>query len=197
MMLSCKSCKKTNLSPSNCGYRWIFIVYINLPCRSVFLSLSSDWNRSRRPWYHLEKSWKYFRTDSKILIMFAVKALYENQLFRLNQSIHTGDLNLLSLLVPFYQSKSQKLKICTTLWSFTLRNLITAWYHPPLMACSSHNFLSNFFDSRFILFGSLTLSLVERSALPCARCQAGGEEAEEENQPEKETPVVNRTMDSC
>ena len=150
MMLSCKSCKKTNLSPSNCGYRWIFIVYINLPCRSVFLSLSSDWNRSRRPWYHLEKSWKYFRTDSKILIMFAFKALYENQLFRLNQSIHTGDKTLLlsSLLVPFYQFSKQKSEVKNvhnSLWSLTLWNLITdAWYHPPLMAWSSHHFLYQF-----------------------------------------------------
>ena len=102
---------------------------------------------------------------------------------------------IVSAFLP--KQKSEVKNLHNSLWSFTLRNLITAWYHPPLMACSSHNFLSNFFDSRFILFGSLTLSLVERSALPCARCQAGGEEAEEENQPEKETPVVNRTMDSC
>ena len=45
--------------------------------------------------------------------MFAFKALYENQLFRLNQSIHTSDKNLLSssLLVPFYQFSKQKSEV--------------------------------------------------------------------------------------
>ena len=47
--------------------------------------------------------------------MFAFKALYENQLFRLNQSIHTGEESPIvifkALLVPFYQFSKQKSEV--------------------------------------------------------------------------------------
>ena len=50
---------------------------------------------------------------------------YENRLFRLNQSIHTSDKNLLSssLLVPFYQFSKQNSEVKNvhnSLWSLTL-----------------------------------------------------------------------------
>ena len=57
------------------------------------------------------------------------------------------------------------------------------------MACSSHHFLY-----QFIVFGTLTLSLAERSVLQCAHCRAGAAEAEGANQPEKETPVIKGTI---
>lgn len=47
---------------------------------------------------------------------------------------------------------------------------------------------------RLIVFGTLTLSLAERSVLQCAHCRAGAAEAEGANQPEKETLVINRTI---
>ena len=48
---------------------------------------------------------------------------------------------------------------------------------------------------RLIVFGTLTLSLAERSVLQCAHCRAGAAEAEGANQPEKETLVINRTIE--
>ena len=140
-----------------------------------------------------------FTHDSNIFAHFAVKALLKiNSLVstRASKQVECKNLLILSLLVPFYQFSKQKSEVKSlhnSLWSLHSETSSLLDIIPRLWPAAVITFYINFSD-RLIVFGTLTLSLVERSALRCAHCRAGEVEGEEENQPENETPALDNGL---